>query len=422
MIRRMSGVPTAMGYWAWRDVDPLRHTFDPSRVAPIAEAHVVQGGDRSAIEDAIDRALIAEYGMWVAGWRWASSEPGCGGLVQAWCCADHSLLCDGESTESSVARVVDAVKDWRAILEQLAELFAVLRHTNASVEHAAARLLTLVIERTDANDAWYRTYATVLGWYLESAGWDPSRTGPAIDKVIGGRFHSWVSPDDSVARETSAALEGAVTRAAQSEPEVRDVLREWLARRAPTLHHIGAETKRALVTVDAHRRWIDTVDEGRDAKRAARLRAALEQCRASARSGDRLTFETLATWQAILLGTQGEQFRTTDAFAKGGRERYAIASDTRSRFEAALDEANDLRVAAATRAAKAYLDVCFFHPFEDGNARAARLVLDHVLMRAGLALHAVEPVFVVSRAADDPRGAWGLAYVIDHLAGRNGLA
>lgn len=92
------------------------------------------------------------------------------------------------------------------------------------------------------------------------------------------------------------------------------------------------------------------------------------------------------------------------------------------RFEAALDEANDLRVAAATRAAKAYLDVCFFHPFEDGNARAARLVLDHVLMRAGLALHAVEPVFVVSRAADDPRGAWGLAYVIDHLAGRNGLA
>ena len=72
----------------------------------------------------------------------------------------------------------------------------------------------------------------------------------------------------------------------------------------------------------------------------------------------------------------------------------------------------------AVRAARVYLDVCYFHPFVDGNARAARLALDHVITRAGLALHAVEPLFVVARAADDGRGAWGLAYSIEYLLGR----
>ena len=69
------------------------------------------------------------------------------------------------------------------------------------------------------------------------------------------------------------------------------------------------------------------------------------------------------------------------------------------------------------RAARAYLDVCFFHPVDDGNARAARLALDHILTSAGCALHAAEPVFVVSRGADDPRGAWALARVLDQLIG-----
>ena len=61
--------------------------------------------------------------------------------------------------------------------------------------------------------------------------------------------------------------------------------------------------------------------------------------------------------------------------------------------------------------------VCFSHPFADGNARAARLTLDYVLTSEGLALNSIEPVIVVSRAANDANGAWCLAYVIEQLLG-----
>ena len=50
-------------------------------------------------------------------------------------------------------------------------------------------------------------------------------------------------------------------------------------------------------------------------------------------------------------------------------------------------------------------------------ARAARLALDHVLTRAGLALHSAEPLFVVSRSAFDQWGPYSFIHVIDYLAG-----
>jgi hypothetical protein len=183
----MSDMPTARGYWRWEDVEPSRHRFDAAAVRAIVDASLVVGRDRDAIEQAVDRALLAEHGTWIAGWRWAASEPGCGGLVQAWCCAAHSLLRKGEAREDSVARVVAAVQDWRAVLEHLAEVFAELRAAQATVEHAATRLLPIVLERTDASDAWYGTFATVLGWYLESAGHDMHAAGPAIDHLAGPR-------------------------------------------------------------------------------------------------------------------------------------------------------------------------------------------------------------------------------------------
>ncbi|MFF8844351.1 hypothetical protein ACF08N_16805 [Streptomyces sp. NPDC015127] len=45
-------------------------------------------------------------------------------------------------------------------------------------------------------------------------------------------------------------------------------------------------------------------------------------------------------------------------------------------------------------AARAYLDVCFFHPFDDGNARSAFLALVFVLAREGVALDGVRLVQV----------------------------
>ncbi|MFD1046005.1 AMP-binding protein, partial [Kibdelosporangium lantanae] len=57
----------------------------------------------------------------------------------------------------------------------------------------------------------------------------------------------------------------------------------------------------------------------------------------------------------------------------------------------------------AARAARAYLDVAFFHPFPDGNGRAAMLVLDFVLTRENVGLRLAAPVLMTARYinADD---------------------
>lgn len=62
----------------------------------------------------------------------------------------------------------------------------------------------------------------------------------------------------------------------------------------------------------------------------------------------------------LLESSKGEpaHFRTTDAFAKQGRERYAVWL-ARPRFETCLSEALLPERPVHFRAALAYLDVCF---------------------------------------------------------------
>ncbi|HEY5923602.1 MAG TPA: Fic family protein, partial [Kofleriaceae bacterium] len=164
-----------------------------------------------------------------------------------------------------------------------------------------------------------------------------------------------------------------------------------------------------------HRTYIETIERAREPQRADRLASALAACRKSAQKGELLTFERLAVWQAIVLGEPtAPPWRTTDAFAR--HVRYAYATDLPVRFDVALAEANGSDP-PHVRAARVYLDVAFFHPFGDGNARAARLALDHVLTRAGLGLAAIEPVILLERAGDDSSGAYWLSRMIDQLAG-----
>lgn len=61
------------------------------------------------------------------------------------------------------------------------------------------------------------------------------------------------------------------------------------------------------------------------------------------------------------------------AFAKGGRERHGISPNTRAHLDACRAERArhiERPLPLTARAARAYLDVCFFHPFGDGNARS----------------------------------------------------
>jgi fido (protein-threonine AMPylation protein) len=71
-------------------------------------------------------------------------------------------------------------------------------------------------------------------------------------------------------------------------------------------------------------------------------------------------------------------------------------------------------VALAARAARAYLDVAFFHPFTDGNGRAALLTLTFVLAREGVVLGEVGPLRT-TRYVDDPAGAADLAVLVGIL-------
>lgn len=157
---------------------------------------------------------------------------------------------------------------------------------------------------------------------------------------------------------------------------------------------------------------IETVEHARDPVRAQRLLSAYGQMRYDAAAGKILDFRLLASWQRTVLGVADAPFRRSPAFAKDGRERYGLSPDTSARFLDCLAASCDCELPVAARAARIYLDVCFFHPFTDGNARSALLASAFVLARDGIVLDEVGPLAQVQRPADDAEGAAGLANLV----------
>ncbi|QXE36419.1 Fic family protein [Streptomyces sp. GMY02] len=141
---------------------------------------------------------------------------------------------------------------------------------------------------------------------------------------------------------------------------------------------------------------------------------ALDLAFADAEQGGPLTLALMAKWQRTVLGHDVVGTRTMPAFAKGGRERYGLAPDTWARFEHCLSESAQPDPPLPSRAARAYLDTLFFHPFEDGNARAAMLALAFVLARERVFLDQVHPL-QTTRWADDAEGAADLAVLLGTL-------
>ncbi|MFM9611617.1 Fic family protein [Streptomyces niveiscabiei] len=154
-----------------------------------------------------------------------------------------------------------------------------------------------------------------------------------------------------------------------------------------------------------------------DPSRADRLLAAWSSARADAEAGRPLDFERLAAWQRTVLGRQHLAFRDLPAFAKKGDERYGVDAGTPALFDAYLVQATapSPAVPVAARAARLYLDVCFFHPFEDGNGRSALLALGYVLAREDIVLDEAAPL-QVPRYADDVVGARSLVRLVQTLA------
>ncbi|MFI1358685.1 Fic family protein [Streptomyces sp. NPDC020898] len=177
---------------------------------------------------------------------------------------------------------------------------------------------------------------------------------------------------------------------------------------------VGETPAPVEATVDGFANWCAAGGRSADPARADRLLAALRRSRADASYGRSLTCALLTGWQRLVLGVPEVPFRQGDAFAKGGRERYALTPHTRRDFEHCLHDSTDPRVPLASRAARAYLDVAFFHPFADGNARLAMLTLAHVLEREGVRLDQAGPL-QTTRYADDAVGAADLAVLVSVL-------
>lgn len=414
-----------MTYLRWSDVDPARHPFHADRVEATVERALQQAlldigtrrADATEREHAVDRALIAEHGPWIAGWRWARSEPGCGGPVAAYCCALDSLTGD---IPKDTATIIAAATDWRGRLETLSRRFEELREATSSLDapttasHAATQLLPLILEWTGAEDAWYSTFEVVLSWFLELELGEAERAAAIAREALSGRFQSWITPEESQRDEACAAVAEAADRLLQSTAP--DGLAAWITQRSQVSWRGERVHRPGLVEQDGHERYIEDVDARRDPMRAHRMRQALVLARTHAFESRPLTVDLLSEWQEAVLGDR-VAFRTTEAFAHGGAERYGISPETCHQFETYLAEANDASVSPISCAARAYLDVCYFHPFPDGNARAARLALDYVLTAHGLALHAAGPVFLVARRALDPHGPHAFIHILDYLAG-----
>lgn len=401
---------------AWADIDPANHVFDPETIRRAIDEALPSSTSRN-----IHVALIGEFGVWILGWNWSVSD---GGLVKNWCCDSHSFKGDPAET------IFRAVTEWQTILVELADWFPQLGlglcdgaedalDQQEVLERAASEILVWVVERTETNEAWYGTFHTIIEWFVASQ-LVCENAEFLIEKAIGGRFQSWCGPDAKTAKDVCVDVSLAISEASRlpldrGTQETPDALAVWQTLRAEPGWSYPGWREGSQSPVDGHGVYIEKFDRPRDPQRAHRMGAALRLCRRHAEHQQVLSFAVMQDWQRRVLSTSEVRFRTGDAFAKEGQQRYAWEPDTRSRFEACLTEANSASVDPLARAARVYLDVCFFHPFADGNARAARLALDFVLTKANLTLLDARPIFTLSRSPLDPKATWSLWQSLNQL-------
>ncbi|MFC4047795.1 Fic family protein, partial [Dactylosporangium siamense] len=295
---------------------------------------------------------------------------------------------------------------------------------------------------------WYPVCTLALKWFLDVAEVPGDDHDVLVDATIGGKFFSSVSPQGAEvadgAESLAAALTGITPRPDDAWPDTWP--QDWPSRRSTEIPTAARRAQPAAPPaaipdslaawrqVRQSARWAHVAGHvdgpagtARDgvaevfARRkygAGRALAALRLARADAAGSGPLTFARLETWQREVLGVAAAPFRTTSAWARGGRERYAYDSELPSAFEACLAESADPAVPLPSRAARVYLDVLFFHPFADGNARSAALALYFVLARDGVVLDRAAALLMTRWPATDPRGAEGVARFVATLIER----
>ena len=102
-------------------------------------------------------------------------------------------------------------------------------------------------------------------------------------------------------------------------------------------------------------------------------------------------------------------FRAGPAFARAGRVSYGWTPDLEGRFRARLEERLPDPILEGIRL---YLELIYVHPFADGNARAARLALEHALRSGGLPTPELEGLVRTPKPAGHPTRPWELTRLL----------
>ncbi|SNT62666.1 hypothetical protein SAMN05443665_10762 [Actinomadura meyerae] len=300
-------------------------------------------GEGKLWADAMSHAFAERFGRWAVGWRWAHDEGDIGGgPVGSWCCPRHSIT----TPEETLAHVAAALCEWRAWLESLAGRFEAYPLESAAVadqrilwERAARNLIWQVVDRTGHGSGWHGHCEQVLTWFLQRWHVAADVAQALVAEAIGGRFHSWTSPETVLVDDVAERLALSLSRDDTPEPAkpdsrgpLTDHLERWLAARGSVPWHNASDGGRADPVTPSRDGAVEDVrafDGAIEPARAKGLVAALELVRMDAAHGRSLTFERLQSWQQHVLNTpQPPPFRRSPAFAKGGRERYGIGPDT----------------------------------------------------------------------------------------------
>ena len=369
-------------------------------------------------------AIISSCGQWADYWTFGQSGD---------CDCMQYVRRPYNTLEPTVELFVTDVKRWQKLLLDLEDEFAQLRsrcssyHLCEHLEMAVASLLCHVpFQLTDASwfvgwGTWYHPFQQLLHWYFSSVGLESDiDVLKSISNAMEG-FDSYEMPEDTVTIITQRMAEKF-----HWDFKKVDSTSDWLNIRSKVSGMSSRLTAKALSQLptcpDVHLAFIEAVDATRDLIRAQRMKHALAVCRKAAKEAGPLTLDHLLDWQRHLMNIVGKwTFRQHDAYAKQGRERYPLhfgdGQSAQERFIKLLEEANSTEP-VALRASRAYLDVLFFHPLDDGNSRLARLVFDFILTRENVAMGSVDGIFLFARSARDVVGAQRLVKLVDYRLAR----
>ncbi|WP_327681236.1 hypothetical protein [Streptomyces sp. NBC_00467] len=209
----MSALDGVVGWYpdlAWADVDPRRHPFDPTSTSEVVRAAVL--ASRAALAEPpwhcchtrdVAYGLAQHYGDWAGGWSWAMRlEPHSGTTIQ------HVAvpLEDVRGLKKKTEFFTDVLLQWRAWLEQCAELFSGLSDA-PSREHGVAPVVSLVAHQTGTGECWLGELSQVLAWYLEFTGLPTQRAEDVADTLVYEHVPEWSAPSGEAVSRLARAIQ-----------------------------------------------------------------------------------------------------------------------------------------------------------------------------------------------------------------------